>query len=371
MIKNEEIILLENRYEIYLKKEIGRGQCGVIYECQDLLNEDPNKKICAKKITCFLQDEKSKREFELMSKLKIVAKGNPNIVNVIDVLLHDEHVILILERCECDLSDLIRKRRRQQQRFTPAEALEIIKQITNGYKLLLEQNIIHRDLKPQNILYLNNTYKIADFGLARIADKFGIYTKLGTPRYAAPQLFWDYQYSYSADIYSLGIIFYQLIYDSFPFDAKDFQRLKHELFLLKYKPIKVSRDLPEFKLDDSIPNLIEQMLLYHEKDRINWTTLFKHKLLINNQFETKLINQVETKSINQFQELSKQITKIEKPSKKQNINQQTTDFQNQIIPNTQPIISKEISKSVKGVDQSYLFQIFFVFILLELQKRKL
>ncbi|CAD8120274.1 unnamed protein product [Paramecium sonneborni] len=275
MAEDPEVILLKNRYQIQLKKEIGKGSFGIVYECLDLQNVNSDKQICAK-ITDRQEDPNSRREIEMLLTLQTVASGNQNIVGVIDVLVHDQQIVLILERCQGDLLNQINDNKKLQKNFLPSEALEIIKQIINGYKVLLAHNIIHRDLKPQNILYLNKTYKIADFGFARTADPYGIHTKLGTPRYSAPQLFFDVVYSNSADIYSLGIIFYLLIFGDFPFPGEDLKELKQNLMNTKTNPIKINKNLPQFQGDDSIPILIENMLKYSEEDRINWRGLIQN-----------------------------------------------------------------------------------------------
>ncbi|CAK72513.1 unnamed protein product (macronuclear) [Paramecium tetraurelia] len=278
--QNDNIILLEEKYEIDRNKQIGRGSYGVVYECRDRTKPNSDQKLCAK-ITQILQhDKKQSREFEVMSKIKTVAIGNPNIIQVIDVLVHEEKIVIIQERCQCDLECLIKQKRKDKKRFTPKEALEIIKQLSYGYKVLIAENIIHRDLKPGNILFLNDTYKIADFGFAREAHPYGDHTKLGTPGYYSPQVVWSSSYTNQADIFSLGVIFYKLIFDNIPFQVGDDKIIKNSLFNLKNNPIRVSRDLPEFQADDSIPELIERMLLYYEEDRISWSQFFQHKLIV-------------------------------------------------------------------------------------------
>lgn len=82
--------------------------------------------------------------------------------------------------------------------------------------------VIHRDIKPANILINDDVYKIADLGMGRILEDMAVLqniTKVGTPAYAAPQLFLEPLFSSKADVYSLGVIFYQLIYDELPICA--------------------------------------------------------------------------------------------------------------------------------------------------------
>ena len=77
------------------------------------------------------------------------------------------------------------------------------------------KNIIHRDLKPDNIIIHCGTYKIGDFGFSKeIPEKLDNHTYCGTPYYRAPEINQGKKYNIKADIYSLGVIFYQMICSS-------------------------------------------------------------------------------------------------------------------------------------------------------------
>ena len=101
--------------------------------------------------------------------------------------------------------------------------MEIFKQICNGYKVLYQNKIIHRDIKPENILMHDGVYKIADFGFGRIVDSLddiSIKTILGSPIYTAPQILERQGYSAKCDIWSLGVLLYQLLFFETPFNMK-------------------------------------------------------------------------------------------------------------------------------------------------------
>lgn len=95
-----------------------------------------------------------------MKTIMTCAKGNRNIVGVEYVDATPERIVLILEKCECDLQKIIDKKKSDSQNFHPNEALNVLKQVVNGYKVLYSNNIIHRDLKPGNILVLEGVYKV-------------------------------------------------------------------------------------------------------------------------------------------------------------------------------------------------------------------
>ncbi|CAD8197855.1 unnamed protein product [Paramecium octaurelia] len=277
-MSDDNMIKLKS-YVINTNYEIGRGQYGVVYECQDL--DNPQLKLCAKIINERLEDPKTKREMDLMKTIMNSAKGNKNIVGVEYVHLDDDRIILIMEKCECDLQSIIDKRKRlENKNFQPTEALNILKQIVNGYKVLHSNNIIHRDLKPANILVLDGVYKIADLGLARVleANTNTAVTKVGTPKYVAPQLYLENFFTNSADIFSLGIITYELIFGGLPYVANSQLQVKKSLKNLEKVPVVVKQDHPGMTKELAL--LIEGMLKFKEPDRISWVDLFEHPLIL-------------------------------------------------------------------------------------------
>lgn len=85
-------------------------------------------------------------------------------------------------------------------------------QIAEGIQHLHEIKIIHRDLKPENILIVDNSCKITDFGLARVFEKdMAMKTQAGTPLYLAPEVLQGFEYTSEVDVWSLGVIFLELI----------------------------------------------------------------------------------------------------------------------------------------------------------------
>lgn len=112
----------------------------------------------------------------------------------------------------------------KRKKFKEEEAFEIMRQLLSGFNELVREKIIHRDLKPANILVNEGIYKIGDFGFAKYVDNFGsqmLKSCVGSPIYMAPQILERTQYTTKCDIWSLGIIFYEMIHGYPPWKARD------------------------------------------------------------------------------------------------------------------------------------------------------
>lgn len=104
--------------------------------------------------------------------------------------------------------------------FTEAEAIHILKQLVNAYTTLVDEHIMHRDLKPANILLHNDTIKLADFGFCKSMNSATDLTKtmVGSPVYMAPEVLKGLSYNSKAEIWSLGCVFFELLFGECPFE---------------------------------------------------------------------------------------------------------------------------------------------------------
>ncbi len=133
-----------------------------------------------------------------------------NIIKLYDMKKTSNNYYLILEYCnEGDLDGYVKKRKF----LTEEESIEILCEVINGFHHLFQHKILHRDLKLANILRHDGVTKIADFGFSKMlgADVLAE-TMLGSPLNMAPEVLNNLEYSNKADMYSLGVCYYWMMF---------------------------------------------------------------------------------------------------------------------------------------------------------------
>ncbi len=206
---------IANRYEII--KEIGNGGMANVYLALDTYL---NREVAIKVLKGDMSNdpvslERFKREANASTKL-----SHPNAVDVYDVGDdHNMHYIVMEYVKGHTLKELIKRR----GALPPKEAVWIMKQLASALLEAHKNGIIHRDIKSQNVLIKDDgTVKLADFGIAVIHNSMQITSKgnvLGSVHYLAPELAKGNQASMQSDIYSLGIVFYELLTGDVPYKA--------------------------------------------------------------------------------------------------------------------------------------------------------
>jgi len=229
-----------------LEKELGRGAMGVVY-----LGRDPkiNRQVAIKTLdytqfeTQELNSLKSRffREAEAAGRL-----SHHNIVTVYDVGEEEGFAFIAMDYVNgVPLSHFTRR----DQLLPVAAVYRIIQAVAEALDYAHQQNIVHRDIKPGNIMYNPQTQqiKITDFGIARITDSVKTRTGsfMGSPSYMAPEQMSGAHVDGRADIYALGVSFYQLLTGQLPFDADSLASLAYKITHEKHRPIRELRpELP-------------------------------------------------------------------------------------------------------------------------------
>ena len=205
--------MINDRYEII--RSIGEGGMANVYLAQDTILD---RKVAVKILRGDLaEDEKFVRRFQREA-ISASSLNDPNIVEVYDVGEDDGKYFIVMEYVQgLTLKQLIKKR----GSLTLPEVVDIMLQLTSAVAHAHESYIIHRDIKPQNVIILEDgRVKIMDFGIA-VALNAGEFTQtnsvMGTVYYIPPEQANGGAATIKSDIYSLGILMYELVTGHVPF----------------------------------------------------------------------------------------------------------------------------------------------------------
>ena len=195
-----------------------------------------------------------------------------NIVRLLDVYQTSNNMYIVTEFCEeGDLRNYLKKRKR----LTEAEALGFLKDIMRGFEYMNQMDIMHRDLKPANILVTNGKLKISDFGFARNLDNGDntiLKSVVGTPLYMSPQILNHQLYTNKSDLWSVGLIYYEMIHGYTPWPASSELQL---ISGINSKPVAFDPSISDRSRD-----FIKRCLKKREDERMSWEEAFNHPLLI-------------------------------------------------------------------------------------------
>jgi serine/threonine protein kinase len=200
-----------------------------------------------------------KMEIELMKHLK-----SKHTVSLYDSYMSNKATYLAMELCD---SDLRKKLNASNGKLPEQEAIMVFTHILRGFKELISLGYIHRDVKPENILIKGEHYKVGDFGFSCKADMNYI-QKLdlicGTPLYMAPQLLNEQAYTAKCDIWSLGIMLYEMTFGYGPWVCRNIDSYRYNIL---NKPLSFPYN---GKIGEHTKDLIKKCLVIKEDKRIGW-----------------------------------------------------------------------------------------------------
>lgn len=210
----EEKTILSRRYEIL--RSIGQGGMAEVYLAHDiLLDRDVAIKMLREQ---FVADkallEQFRREAKSAARLK-----HPYIINIYDVVSEGDKEYIVMEYVEgITLKDYL-----QSNKLSVSAVLEIGVRLADALQHAHSKNIVHCDIKPQNILIDKNLNpKIADFGIAKmVSNQTMVYTStvMGSVHYLSPEQATGGQVTASSDVYSLGVVLFEMLTGKVPFDG--------------------------------------------------------------------------------------------------------------------------------------------------------
>jgi len=200
-----------NSYYIH-KRILGSGSSSKVYYG---IHKIKNQEVAIKKIAFDeLPDVMKARTIKEINILQSV--NHPNIMKLYDYKFDKNKLFLITEYCNGgSLSEWLKRESKNQ-----TEILSVIKQILEGFQYLKDNKIIHRDIKPQNILIQEPlTVKICDFGFSQtFKEQINMFkTVCGTPLYMSPEIINAQSYTFKSEIWSLGIMFYNIFFENHPY----------------------------------------------------------------------------------------------------------------------------------------------------------
>ncbi len=202
-----------------IEKELGHGGMATVYLA---VQENLKRKVAIKLLEpSLLKDKKFERRF--IKEAETSANlSHPNIITVFDVGKSGNYLYLSMER----LSDSLKDRLKKQKTIEKDQAVNIVIQIASALNYAHSKKIIHRDIKSDNIMFRNDgTPVLVDFGIAKAIDASSGLTKtgffVGTPLYMSPEQIKGEDLDGRSDIYSLGVLFFEMLTGSVPYKAKE------------------------------------------------------------------------------------------------------------------------------------------------------
>ena len=235
---------LDGKY--VLERRLGEGGMGIVYKAHHKFLKT-TRAIKTIKLELIGNDTSFVKRFH-QEAMAAAAIGHPNIIAVLDYgLLNEKIPYIVMEFVEgVSLETVIINK----SRFTPEEALEYMQVITSALSAAHKHGIVHRDLKPLNIMIesggsVREQIRILDFGLAKIksSDLFGSFVAaktvgiVGSPAYMAPEQWSGEETDRRCDVYSLGIILYEMLTGDVPFKGSNIPSIMKKHLMAPLPPL--------------------------------------------------------------------------------------------------------------------------------------
>ena len=215
-------------------KEIGRGGMGVVYQAED---NRLGRSVALKFLADHLVLDAAARDRFMQEARSAAALGHPNIATLFDIEESDGRMFITMEYIDGRGLDEMLK----EGPISPAQTIDIMLQVVRGLESAHELGIVHRDIKPGNIMVTDRgAAKILDFGLAKISgsifqSKSG--SVVGTAAYMSPQQIRGEMVNRQTDLWSLGVVLYEMLTGELPFAGDTEQALYYSIVNVDPRPI--------------------------------------------------------------------------------------------------------------------------------------
>jgi len=271
-----------NQYYYNPRNPLGKGGFGTVYLAKDQTKPEVEYAVKVVPMSMITSEPKLKelilREIQILRQIK-----GEHIVSLTDVMQTASSLYIFMDYCD---GGSLKERLETEKTLDEEEACLIIKQITEAFLSLSKLNILnaegkeisimHRDIKPDNIMFHKDQVKVADFGFAKVIqdiDKniMDKHTSVGTPLYCPPQILARKEYSSKCDVWSTGVLFYELIHGCVPWKANSMKEL--------LESVQTKQPVFSKKINSEIEDLIRKMLKVDEADRLSWQEVYDHPAL--------------------------------------------------------------------------------------------
>lgn len=236
------------KYEIH--QQVGKGSMGIVYEGYDPFSDS---KVAVKvALSESLKDKESGERYRKMFFNEAHTAGmlrHPNILEILDAGADEDDCYIVMELVEG--ADTLKTYCTPENLLPVKEVIEIIFKCAKALDYAHRKGVVHRDIKPTNILVTHDRdIKIGDFSIAHVVSSDTTHTMpmgfVGSPRYMSPEQVQEDTITNQTDLFSLGIVMYELLTGKHPFIADSFSRLIHKIINEKHPPLNTYRsDLPE------------------------------------------------------------------------------------------------------------------------------
>lgn len=236
------------KYEI--QDQVGRGSMGIVYQGYDPFAD---RRVAVKvALSASLKDKESGDRYRTMFFNEAHTAGmlkHPNILEILDAGADGDDCYIVMELVEG--GNTLKEYCQQDNLLPIKQVIEIIFKCAKALDYAHRKGVVHRDIKPTNILVTGDMdIKIGDFSIAHVISADTTNTMpmgfVGSPRYMSPEQVQEDVISNQTDLFSLGIVMYELLTGKHPFMTDSFSRLIHKIIHEKQLPLKTYRsDIPE------------------------------------------------------------------------------------------------------------------------------
>jgi len=328
-------MLIGNRYKII--KKLGQGGMGEVYQAKDTILD----RIVAIKVV--YSNLLKKQEFlqRFLREAKITASlDHHNIVKVFDLLIDNNNYYLIMEFID---GTSLRNYLENRNEINILNELDLFLQILDGVEYAHNKNIVHRDLKPENImLSKDGIIKITDFGLAFALGSHSLTNPgvlMGTLGYLSPEQAQGIDVDFLTDIYSLGVILYELLTNNLPIIDTNAAAMIYKI--LHEKPIPPSKYNPN--IDKELENIILKAIEKNKAKRYKNISEFKNTII---NYINKIIDNQNKISVDENESIK------ENNASSQNLNTPFVDKESLINQTLSSILNDIVSykKDIKDLN---------------------